>query len=46
MFDFMTSDMRKPLPETFEDLIRFNYTAAVFTGEYEIYNEFVSGREG
>ncbi|KAG5679499.1 hypothetical protein PVAND_009063 [Polypedilum vanderplanki] len=26
MFEFMTSDMRKPLPESIEDLFRMNYT--------------------
>jgi hypothetical protein len=45
MFDFMTSDMRKPLPETFEDLITWNYTTVVFKGEYELYNELVNGRD-
>lgn len=26
MFEFITSDMRKPTPETFEDLVKYNYT--------------------
>jgi hypothetical protein len=45
MFEFMTSDMRKPLPEKFEDLIRWNYTTVVFKGDYEFYNEFANGRD-
>ncbi|KAG5673112.1 hypothetical protein PVAND_003186 [Polypedilum vanderplanki] len=34
MFEFMTSDMRKPLPESIEDLIEMNYTI-VMLEEYD-----------
>ncbi|KAG5666813.1 hypothetical protein PVAND_014823 [Polypedilum vanderplanki] len=29
LFEFMTSDMRKPLPESIDDLIKWNYTIVV-----------------
>ncbi|KAG5670860.1 hypothetical protein PVAND_001093 [Polypedilum vanderplanki] len=45
MFEFMTSDMRKPLPASLEDLIEMNYTI-VITSVYSIkYNEeLINGR--
>jgi hypothetical protein len=35
MFELMTTDMRKPLPETIDDLVKWNYTIVVSnnTGE-------------
>jgi hypothetical protein len=33
MFEFMTTDMRKPLPETIDDLVCMNYTV-VFEGDF------------
>jgi hypothetical protein len=33
MFEFMTSDMRKPLPETIEDIISMEYTVVILREE-------------
>jgi hypothetical protein len=48
MFDFMTSDMRKPLPETIEDLQAMNYTIviqeAVRNATLKLNNELINGR--
>jgi hypothetical protein len=35
MFEFMTSDMRKPVPASIDDLILMNYT--IFTDESVLY---------
>jgi hypothetical protein len=39
MFEFMTTDMRKPPPETLEDLISMNYTVVVEFEQYPGYWE-------
>jgi hypothetical protein len=49
MFEFMTSDMRKPLPEIYDDLVRWNYTVVLMESdsmEFERYNkEIANGRK-
>ncbi|KAG5671312.1 hypothetical protein PVAND_001517 [Polypedilum vanderplanki] len=47
MFEFMTSDMRKPLPESFEDLKEMNYTIVFpnFTASLILLDEIAQGRE-
>jgi hypothetical protein len=47
MFEFMTTDMRKPLPQTIEDLIKWNYTILLINkSHYKSYNdEIINGRE-
>ncbi|KAG5679167.1 hypothetical protein PVAND_008757 [Polypedilum vanderplanki] len=45
MFEFMTNDISKPLPESFEDLIKMNYKVMVYDGSL-LYNEILNGREG
>jgi hypothetical protein len=48
MFEFMTTDMRKPLPETIDDLISMNYTMVIEQNAMQIYQdlneEIVNGR--
>ncbi|KAG5679497.1 hypothetical protein PVAND_009061 [Polypedilum vanderplanki] len=44
MFEFMTSDMRKPLPESIEDLINLDYK--VITHDKNWYYEILNGRDG
>jgi hypothetical protein len=50
MFEFMTTDMRKPPPETIEDLISMNYTVMLKGHEVlmeiheEWHNELTNGR--
>jgi hypothetical protein len=50
MFEFMTTDMRKPLPETIEDLRAMDYTIVLINsayGEYNYFNnEIMRGRDG
>jgi hypothetical protein len=46
MFEFMTSDMRKPLPESLEDLQKMNYTTIVTEAYSDVNNELVNGRYG
>ncbi|KAG5671309.1 hypothetical protein PVAND_001514 [Polypedilum vanderplanki] len=47
MFEFMTTDMRKPLPESFEDLKEMNYTIVLpdFGESHKVYDELSSERE-
>ncbi|KAG5669958.1 hypothetical protein PVAND_000247 [Polypedilum vanderplanki] len=47
MFEFMTSDMRKPLPTTVDDLREMNYTIVVFNNKYFLQpnEEIINGRE-
>jgi hypothetical protein len=49
MFEFMTTDMRKPLPETIDDLVRWNYTIVMHStraNEFQRFNdEIINGRE-
>ncbi|KAG5671297.1 hypothetical protein PVAND_001502 [Polypedilum vanderplanki] len=45
MFEFMTTDMRKPLPENFEDLREMNYTILADMMYKNIIEEMISGRE-
>jgi hypothetical protein len=42
IFEFMTSDMRKPLPESIEDLIKWNYIVLVKNREFEPYDEHIN----
>jgi hypothetical protein len=48
MFEFMTTDMRKPLPETIDDLVKSKYmTVMQLTDELEFdrfNDEIVNGR--
>ncbi|KAG5676498.1 hypothetical protein PVAND_006329 [Polypedilum vanderplanki] len=51
LFEFMTSDMRKPLPESIEDLVKMNYTVIIrqihqrdFT-LIQVNDEIINGRE-
>ncbi|KAG5674057.1 hypothetical protein PVAND_004046 [Polypedilum vanderplanki] len=45
MFEFMTSDERKPLPVSIEDLIEMNYTVCLNEFKYDIFKEQLNGRE-
>ncbi|KAG5671323.1 hypothetical protein PVAND_001526 [Polypedilum vanderplanki] len=45
MFEFMTTDMRKPLPASIEDLVKMNYTVVVEELKLTYYNELLNGRE-
>jgi hypothetical protein len=47
LFEFMTSDMRKPLPASIEDLIKYNYTIITLNDSYylNIIDEINNGRE-
>ncbi|KAG5671331.1 hypothetical protein PVAND_001534 [Polypedilum vanderplanki] len=50
MFEFMTTDMRKPLPTSIEDLKEMNYTIVLrkffVTKQFlQFYNEHIGGRE-
>ncbi|KAG5674209.1 hypothetical protein PVAND_004189 [Polypedilum vanderplanki] len=49
MFEFMTSDMRKPLPETLDDLRELNYTIiihdSIFYTTTSVLQELLNGRE-
>ncbi|KAG5671310.1 hypothetical protein PVAND_001515 [Polypedilum vanderplanki] len=47
MFEFMTTDMRKPLPASIEDLKEMNYTIVLpnFGDSNKVHDEFISGRE-
>lgn len=40
MFEFISSDMRKPLPETIEDLVKWDYTVVLMEG-YEEFNDLL-----
>ncbi|KAG5670623.1 hypothetical protein PVAND_000871 [Polypedilum vanderplanki] len=40
MFEFMTSDMRKPLPESVEDLVEHDYTVILMFLDNKLYNYF------
>jgi hypothetical protein len=49
MFEFMTTDMRKPAPENLEDLISMNYTVVVENDDITvmaIFDEMINGRVG
>ncbi|KAG5668216.1 hypothetical protein PVAND_016164 [Polypedilum vanderplanki] len=49
LFEFMTSDMRKPMPASIEDLIKYDYTIVLkkrIDNTYESVNdEVINGRE-
>ncbi|KAG5671307.1 hypothetical protein PVAND_001512 [Polypedilum vanderplanki] len=45
MFELMTSDMRKPLPRTLEDLRKMNYTVVVDKLKFGVYEDLLNGRE-
>ncbi|KAG5668026.1 hypothetical protein PVAND_015983 [Polypedilum vanderplanki] len=49
MFEFMTSDMRKPLPESLDDLRALNYTIVIqdsfFFISTAVLQEMLNGRE-
>jgi hypothetical protein len=47
LFEFMTSDMRKPLPESVDDLREMNYTIMLMDKKmFHIFNqEIINGRE-
>lgn len=49
MFEFMTSDMRRPLPETIDDLREMNYTIVLGAGALYSYtmfsDEILNGRK-
>ncbi|KAG5670816.1 hypothetical protein PVAND_001054 [Polypedilum vanderplanki] len=45
MFEFMTSDMRKPLPASIEDLIKMNYTVLIDQFKLKYYYKLLNGRE-
>ncbi|KAG5671281.1 hypothetical protein PVAND_001486 [Polypedilum vanderplanki] len=45
MFELMTTDMRKPLPASINDLIKMNYTVVVDKLKFEFYKELLNGRE-
>ncbi|KAG5679491.1 hypothetical protein PVAND_009055 [Polypedilum vanderplanki] len=44
MFEFTTTDMRKPLPESIEDLLSMNYK--VIGPDEDLYKEILNGRNG
>ncbi|KAG5679487.1 hypothetical protein PVAND_009052 [Polypedilum vanderplanki] len=44
MFECITNDMRKPLPESIEDLINMNYKVISTTSN--VYEDILNGREG
>ncbi|KAG5679498.1 hypothetical protein PVAND_009062 [Polypedilum vanderplanki] len=45
MFEYLTTDMRKPLPEKFEDLKRMNYTIVTIDEYSAFLNESINNRE-
>ncbi|KAG5666986.1 hypothetical protein PVAND_014989 [Polypedilum vanderplanki] len=47
LFEFMTSDMRKPLPVSIEDLIKYNYTIILLYSQNlpQINLEIINGRQ-
>jgi hypothetical protein len=49
MFEFMTTDMRKPPPENIEDLVRMNYTVIIKGNQKEMnmewHEQLTNGRE-
>ncbi|KAG5676176.1 hypothetical protein PVAND_006025 [Polypedilum vanderplanki] len=52
LFEFMTSDMRKPLPETIEDLVKMSYSIVISCSNskelcpsYENNNELINSRK-
>ncbi|KAG5671334.1 hypothetical protein PVAND_001537 [Polypedilum vanderplanki] len=47
MFEFMTTDMRKPLPASIDDLKEMNYTIVLpqFQDIYRLHDELIRGRE-
>jgi hypothetical protein len=46
MFEFMTTDMRKPLPETIEDLYSMKYTVVFEHQHSGFHDEIVANRTG
>jgi hypothetical protein len=49
MFEFMTTDMRKPPPASLEDLISMNYTVVLEKGDHmalALFGEMINGRVG
>jgi hypothetical protein len=45
MFEFMTTDMRKPMPETIEDLISMDYTVVIEKNEIMLSNPYIEFHE-
>ncbi|KAG5671218.1 hypothetical protein PVAND_001427 [Polypedilum vanderplanki] len=45
MFEFMTTDMRKPLPTLIEDFIEMNYTIVIENVKFIYYKEFLKNRK-
>jgi hypothetical protein len=49
MFELMTTDMRKPMPESVEDLREMNYTIVILNTTHKIYHKtnelIINGRE-
>ncbi|KAG5671336.1 hypothetical protein PVAND_001539 [Polypedilum vanderplanki] len=45
MFEFMTTDMRKPLPASIDDLVKMNYTVLVDELKLKYYNDLLNKRE-
>ncbi|KAG5666516.1 hypothetical protein PVAND_014537 [Polypedilum vanderplanki] len=43
MFEFMTSDMRKPLPATIDDLVKWNYTIVLVNSKFFAANYLIIG---
>ncbi|KAG5674041.1 hypothetical protein PVAND_004031 [Polypedilum vanderplanki] len=45
IFEFMTSNMRKPLPASIEDLIQMNYTVIINSYKLDHYYDLLNDRE-
>jgi hypothetical protein len=49
MFELMTTDMRKPMPECIEDLREMSYTIVILNTTHKIYDKtnelIINGRE-
>jgi hypothetical protein len=44
MFEFMTSDMQKPLPASLDDLIKMNYTIVTQINAFDYLEMQINGR--
>jgi hypothetical protein len=44
MFEFMTSDMEKPLPLSYEDLLEMNYTIVTHPSTLVFLEKLINGR--
>ncbi|KAG5671335.1 hypothetical protein PVAND_001538 [Polypedilum vanderplanki] len=45
MFELMTTDMKKPLPASIDDLVKMNYTVVVDELKFKYFKEILNGRE-